>query len=146
MSRERMTVSSQIALLRRAFPLREPGSNFAYGAPRDRLGKWREVTWWVLMASASGRFSVHPVVFTKPDYNLADWINFMETRAPDIIEDKVVAALNRSTGDNWRVLRPICWVRGERSRAIYRTSQLAEKVERRRERAAEARQTGVAGK
>jgi len=139
MSRERLTIAATLRLLRTAFPLREPGTNFAYASERDKRGKWREVTWWILCASASGRFTVHPVVFQKPDYNFSEWADFMGSTASGIVEDRVLAALNRATGDDWKVVRPICWVRGERSRSVYRTSELADRAARRSERAFEAK-------
>jgi len=139
MSRERLTIAATLNLLKTAFPMREPGTNFAYASERDKRGRWRETTWWILCASASGRFTVHPVVFRKSDYNFAEWVDFMGTAAPGIVSDRVLAALNRASADDWKILRPVCWVRGERSRPVYRTSELADRAARRSERALEAK-------
>jgi hypothetical protein len=103
-----MSMREEFDRLRAIYPHFGP-ARYLYAHPSDLRKRGADIVLISLLTSEDERASLHSTQFHKTDMTVNQWADWLETNAPDIMTNQVIAYVNRNHGSDWSVERIVGW-------------------------------------
>lgn len=104
-----MRIADRLLALQRTYPKIGP-AQFLHSRASDLKRRGRAVVLIMVVRSGDGRYSIHRTQFSRAKaMSVNQWADWLESNAPDILANQVLAYLNRSFGSIWMIDRIVGW-------------------------------------